>query len=180
MKPEVAVIHFVKKCISCSNIFVVNVHFLLFTGMPLLFSYGHRLKILNLKFSNDHFITMVREYKSSTGITIKVGQTDKENDVLIKTSHQDHLWCHLDNMPSPHAIIESSEPDAQTIHEASQLIKYFSKAKTNPQVGVITNKVRNVGRVDPQKPGLVQMRRKPTRRSIRTDGSILLHFGLSL
>ena len=122
---------------------------------------------------------MVREYISSTGVVIKIGQTDKENDVLVKTSHQDYLWCHLDGLPSAHAIIESPEPDARTVNETLQLVKYFSKYKDSANVAVITNKVRNVGRVDPAKPGLVQMRRKPTRRSIRTDGSILLRFGLT-
>ena len=57
----------------------------------------------------------MRIFESQSGVVIKIGQNDKENDELIKTANQDYTWCHLDNQPSPHAVIESTSPDKESI-----------------------------------------------------------------
>ena len=112
----------------------------------------------------------MRIYQSQTGIVIKVGQNDRENDELIKTENQDYVWCHLDNQPSPHAVIESTEPDNVSINDAFQLVKYYSKAKKAKNVNGIYAKIRDVHRVDPKNhPGLVTLRKSPTKRSVKTN-----------
>lgn len=121
----------------------------------------------------------MRLFTSQSGITIKVGENANENDVLIKTSHQDSIWCHLDNFPSPHVVINDSNPDAETIRDAYQLVKYYSKYKDHPQLKIISTAIRNVKRIDPQKPGLVQLKISPTRKTIRTDFSTLKRLGIS-
>jgi predicted ribosome quality control (RQC) complex YloA/Tae2 family protein len=122
---------------------------------------------------------MVREYISSTGVLIKVGENAKENDILVKSSHQDFVWCHLENQPSPHAVIEDASPDTQTIDEALQLVKYYSKARNCPQSRMITCKIRELARVDRARPGLVQLKRAPTKKSIRTDPPALRRLGIA-
>lgn len=120
----------------------------------------------------------MRIFQSQTGIIIKVGQNDKENDELIKTSNQDYLWVHLDNQPSPHAVIESTSPDTDSINDALQLIKFYSKAKSANSVNTISTKIRNVRRVDPKKhPGLVTLSKAPNKRSIKTNFGSLKKLG---
>ena len=118
----------------------------------------------------------MRYFQSTTGILIKVGQNANENDQLVKTSHQDHVWCHLENGPSPHAVIEAASPDAQTLDEALQLVKHFSKGK-GIQARMIISKIRDLQR-DRQKPGLVRLKKAPTKWSIRTDVGVLMSLGI--
>lgn len=120
----------------------------------------------------------MREFVSSTGIVIKVGQNDKENDLLIKTSHQDHIWCHLENLPSPHAVIESPEPDPETVNEALQLVKYYSKAKETNNIRTIQSPVRELRRVSIKKPGLVELKKAPKKKNIKTDIASLNRLGV--
>jgi predicted ribosome quality control (RQC) complex YloA/Tae2 family protein len=120
----------------------------------------------------------MREYLSSTGVVIKVGQNAQENDSLVKTSHQDYVWCHLENQPSPHAVIEDPNPDTSSINEALQLVKYFSRARSTQQARIIVCKIRDLIRVDQSHPGLVQLKKNPTKKSARTDISILRRFGI--
>lgn len=120
----------------------------------------------------------MRIFESQSGIVIKIGQNDRENDELIKNADQDYLWCHLDNGPSPHAIIESTEPDNISINDALQLVKYYSKAKSTNSVNVIYTKIRNVQRVDPKKhPGLVTLTKAPKKKSIKTNFGSLRKLG---
>lgn len=120
----------------------------------------------------------MRIYQSQSGVTIKIGQNDKENDELIKTSNQDYIWVHLDNQPSPHAVIESTSPDNESINDALQLIKFYSKAKSANSVNTISSKIRNVRRVDPKKhPGLVTLSKPPSKKSIKTNYGTLRKFG---
>lgn len=121
----------------------------------------------------------MREFVSSKGLVILVGENAGNNDHLVKSSHQDHLWCHLDNMSSPHAVIKSAEPDKDSISEALQLVKHFSKAKGSQQATMIMCKIRQITR-DRKHLGMVHLKQKPTKKSIRNDVNILAHFGLTL
>lgn len=120
----------------------------------------------------------MRIFESQSGIVIKVGQNDKENDELIKSADQDYVWCHLDNQPSAHAVIESTDPDIASINDAFQLIKYYSKAKTANNVNGIYTKIRNVQRVDPKNhPGLVTLSKAPKKKTIKTNFGALRKMG---
>jgi predicted ribosome quality control (RQC) complex YloA/Tae2 family protein len=121
----------------------------------------------------------MREFISSAGILIKLGENAKENDRLVKSSHQDFFWVHLENLPSGHAVIESPDPDPATINEAMQAVKYFSKARGNTEARMITAKIREVERVDRTRPGLVQLKKAPTKRVARTDHQALRRMGLA-
>ena len=123
-----------------------------------------------------HTSLFMRFFTSATGVGIKVGQNCNENDQLVKTSHQDFLWCHLESGPSAHAVIESTNPDPDTVHDALQLVKYFSKGK-GIQSNMIMAKVRDVKPVK-NKPGLVTLTRNVKKRPIRTDISTLRRLGI--
>ncbi|KAK8894949.1 hypothetical protein M9Y10_023391 [Tritrichomonas musculus] len=120
----------------------------------------------------------MRIFESQSGVVIKIGQNDKENDELIKTANQDYTWCHLDNQPSPHAVIESTSPDKESINDALQLVKFYSKAKSANSVNLIYAKIRDVKRVDPRKhPGLVTLSKAPVKKSIKTNFGALRKMG---
>ena len=121
----------------------------------------------------------MRIYTTDSGLTIKVGENARENDLLIKTSHQDAVWCHLENTPSPHAIIYSSNPDNDSLNAAYQLVKYFSKQRNARISRMISTKVRNIVRVDRERPGLVELKKSPSKKSIKSDVSCLKRFGIS-
>lgn len=121
---------------------------------------------------------MVKSFTSSTGITIKIGERDVENDQLIKNAQQNYIWCHLDNMSSPHAIIECPDPDPATLNDALQLVKYYSKGKNAKNLNVIYTEIKNVA-MDFHKAGLVHLRKEPCKKGIRTDYSCLRKYGLT-
>jgi predicted ribosome quality control (RQC) complex YloA/Tae2 family protein len=110
--------------------------------------------------------------------TIRVGAIAKENDLLVKESHQDYIWCHLDNLPSPHVVIESSNPTSEELKQAFQLVKFFSKQKNSQQANIIYCRIRDLDRVDISKSGLVNIKKKPRRVSIKHDHRILKEFQL--
>ena len=116
----------------------------------------------------------MRIFQSQTGIVIKVGQNAQENDELVKSENQNYLWCHLDNQPSPHAVIQSSDPDTASINLALQLVKFYSKAKNARQAKLIMTPIQNLHRVVPKRhPGLVTLKRPPTKKTITTNYSDL-------
>lgn len=69
-------------------------------------------------------------YESSSGETILVGKNNKQNEYLtMKLAARDHIWLHTKDIPGSHVVIQSTDPDEQTILEAAQIAAYYSKAK---------------------------------------------------
>ena len=76
------------------------------------------------------------EYK---GYIIRIGNTQDENDMLVKTSDSDDYWAHANDHPSAHAIILN--PTKQRIK--SKIIKRACcLIKSN------TNKLKSIQNVD--------------------------------
>jgi hypothetical protein len=148
-----------------------------FDRNPLNCSTKFHSSAFTLKFPSFHFPFM-REYISSTGTIIRLGENAHENDSLVKTSHQDFVWCHLENQPSPHAVIQDPNPDTASLNEALQLVKYFSRGRHAQQARMIVSKVRDLVRVDRTRPGLVQITRAPQKKSTRTDIPTLRSLGV--
>jgi len=64
--------------------------------------------------------------------TIQIGNNQSENDILIKKSHQNSIWFHLKDMPSPHGILTSlngKKINKSIILKTASLVKEYSKAK---------------------------------------------------
>jgi predicted ribosome quality control (RQC) complex YloA/Tae2 family protein len=69
----------------------------------------------------------------------------KENDLIRKNASQNDLWFHLENKPSPHAILEWNENVKNSdIYEAAQCVKDNSKFKDQTKIYVIYIKVKQV------------------------------------
>ncbi|AKP66572.1 Rqc2 family fibronectin-binding protein [Companilactobacillus ginsenosidimutans] len=97
----------------------------------------------------EHFVT-------STGIPVIVGKNNIENDKLtMKLAQKNHYWFHVKDIPGSHVILESSDPDEQSIVEAATIASYYSKARESAKVPVDYLQVRNIRKPNGAKPGFV-------------------------
>lgn len=93
------------------------------------------LLIVRRKGASSHILTpygthiMVRQFTTSSGKTVLVGENAGENQQLCKNAKQNDQWFHLDNGPSPHVVLSCQGKPASRddIHDCAQLVKYFSK-----------------------------------------------------
>jgi predicted ribosome quality control (RQC) complex YloA/Tae2 family protein len=77
--------------------------------------------------------------------SIFIGRNAKGNEQIIKISHPESLWFHLNNISSSHIILESNGDDIpkRYINEvASKLFQHKTNLPKN--VNVIYTKVKNV------------------------------------
>ena len=97
-----------------------------------------------------------KHIESSSGETILVGKNNKQNEYLtMKLAARDHIWLHTKDIPGSHVVIQSTDPDEQTILEAAQIAAYYSKAKNSASVPVDYTKIRHVKKPNGAKPGFV-------------------------
>lgn len=73
----------------------------------------------------------------------------------MKLAARDHIWLHTKDIPGSHVVIQSTDPDEQTILEAAQIGAYYSKAKNSASVPVDYTKIRHVKKPNGAKPGFV-------------------------
>lgn len=76
---------------------------------------------------------------------ILIGKNAKGNEQIIKISHQESLWFHLNNIPSAHIILQNEGdiiPKRYINQVAGMLFEYKKNASKNSNV--IYTKVKNV------------------------------------
>ena len=76
---------------------------------------------------------------------ILIGKNAKGNETIIKMSHQDSIWFHLDNNPSAHIILQN-EGDIIPKRYINQIAAMLFQCKKNApkNSNVIYTKVKNV------------------------------------
>lgn len=112
---------------------------------------------------------MVRAFIASDGSRIEVGENASENEALCKRARQRDIWLHLDNSPSPHAIITvdgKGGPSRDALHDAQQLVKYFSKQRDTAQAHVIYIEAKWVSSGKEDKTGSVSLKKQPTKVTV--------------
>lgn len=77
--------------------------------------------------------------------TIFIGRSAKGNEQIIKMSHPESIWFHLNNISSAHIILESSGDDIPKRY-INQVAQKLFEYKTNlpKNINVIYTKVKNV------------------------------------
>ena len=98
------------------------------------------------------------EFLSSSGLRIRVGRNNNQNDQLtLKSSFKSDLWLHTQKIHGSHVIIscQGGEPDEETILEAAKLAAYYSQARAGQNVPVDYTAVKNVKKPAGAKPGMV-------------------------
>ncbi|MFD1471288.1 Rqc2 family fibronectin-binding protein [Companilactobacillus mishanensis] len=100
--------------------------------------------------------TVGEKFETSTGIQVIVGKNNIENDKLtMKLAQKNHYWLHVKGIPGSHVILESSDPDEQSLVEAASIAAYYSKARDSAKVPVDYLQVRNIRKPNGAKPGFV-------------------------
>ena len=98
------------------------------------------------------------EFMSSSGLRIRVGRNNVQNDQLtLKSSYKSDLWFHTQKIHGSHVILscEGQQPDEQSILEAAQLAAYYSQARDSQNVPVDYCPVKQVKKPAGAKPGMV-------------------------
>ena len=82
------------------------------------------------------------------GYTILIGENQKENDILVKTSDPDDYWVHISGYSSAHGIIKNPNKERMNIKpikRACLLIKSKStKCKSIKNLHFDVAKIKNV------------------------------------
>lgn len=85
-------------------------------------------------------VSGVRRYKSSDGLEILVGRTDRDNDNLtMRVARSSDLWFHAADYPGSHVVLRNPQKRAvppTSIREAAELAAKFSQAKNSAKVAV--------------------------------------------
>ena len=99
-----------------------------------------------------------REFRSSTGLRILVGRSNRQNDQLTgKLAGPRDIWLHTQKIHGSHVILctEGAEPDAKSLEEAAMLAAYYSQGREGGKVPVDYTPVRYVKKPSGARPGMV-------------------------
>lgn len=82
-----------------------------------------------------------REFRTSSGIEVRVGRGAGDNDRLtFAHSHPGDIWLHARSVPGSHVILRwadaQNSPPSRDLSEAAGLAAWFSKARTSGLVAV--------------------------------------------
>jgi len=85
-------------------------------------------------------------YESIDSITIRVGESAKENDELSMTSDPKHWWMHVSGYPGAHVVVcyEGEELPRDLKRDAAVLAIYHSKTPESKMSWVDLVRVENV------------------------------------
>jgi|TARA_B110000114_G_C15087885_1_gene397038 predicted ribosome quality control (RQC) complex YloA/Tae2 family protein len=86
------------------------------------------------------------EYTSDDGISIRVGQTAKENDILVNISDPNHWWLHASGYAGAHVVVcyDGDELPRNVKRDAAVLALHHSKTPDSRMSWVDMVRVRNV------------------------------------
>ena len=92
-------------------------------------------------------------------IKFKLGKNATENHNIIDEADMDDWWFHLQDYPSGHCIVESSEISYDDILLASTLVKENSKYKNFKKLSICYTQIKNIKKT--KKIGEVKILKKP-------------------
>lgn len=98
-----------------------------------------------------------RVFRSTTGLTILVGRSNRQNDQITKDASRFDIWFHTQKIHGSHVILrtDGTAPDPQSITEAAILAAWFSQGRGGNQIPVDYTQVRNVKKPNGAMPGMV-------------------------
>ncbi len=99
-----------------------------------------------------------REFRSTNGLRILVGRSNKQNDQLTcKIAGPRDIWLHTQKIHGSHVILctDGVEADGQSLCEAAMLAAYYSQGRESGKVPVDYTPARYVKKPAGAKPGMV-------------------------
>ncbi|MBT9156305.1 MAG: hypothetical protein DDT37_01290 [Firmicutes bacterium] len=104
-----------------------------------------------------------RKFICPEGMSISVGRTNLQNDVLVREAHPEHCWLHVQKAPGSHVLIHTTRaPSEATLHYAANLAAYYSKLRASANVPVDYTLRKFVKRPPHARPGYVVYERQRT------------------
>ena len=97
------------------------------------------------------------EFRTSAGLRVLVGRSNRQNDRLTHDADRRDLWFHTQKIHGAHVILCTSaqEADEASIREAAGLAAWYSQAKHSANVPVDCTAVKNVKKPAGARPGMV-------------------------
>ena len=93
--------------------------------------------------------------KTVNNITYILGENDRENHEIIKASHPEYWWFHLNSLTSGHCIVMSDKIDDNISIIASNYLKKYTKIRNRMKFSICYTQVKNLKILD--KPGMVEI-----------------------
>ena len=97
------------------------------------------------------------EFRTSSGLRVLVGRSNRQNDRLTHDADRRDLWFHTQKIHGAHVILCTGgrEADAASLEEAAGLAAWYSQAKSSANVPVDCTAVKNVKKPVGARPGMV-------------------------
>ena len=96
---------------------------------------------------------------SADGLTILVGRTKEENDlVTFRLGNGRDWWFHVQGIPGSHVIVKSPDgeaPPQRTLREAAWLAAYYSTGRGQGRLDVDYTQRKHVRKIKGAEPGQV-------------------------
>ncbi len=90
---------------------------------------------------------------------IWVGRSGRQNDRLVRESHREDWWLHVQDRPGAHVVVrgpkKGEEPPPEVLERAAELAAYYSKARGSGKVPVIATRIKHLRKPKGARPGLV-------------------------
>lgn len=97
------------------------------------------------------------------GYGIWVGRSGRQNDLLIRESHREDWWLHVQDRPGAHVVVrgpkKGEEPPSEVLQKAAELAAYYSKGRGSGKVPVIATRIKYLRKPKGARPGLVLVTR---------------------
>ena len=97
------------------------------------------------------------EFRTSAGLRVLVGRSNRQNDRLTHDADRRDLWFHTQKIHGSHVILCTStqKTNKASIREAAGLAAWYSQAKHSANVPVDCTAVKNVKKPAGARPGMV-------------------------
>lgn len=96
-------------------------------------------------------------FTTSSGITVKVGKNNKDNDSLTASADKWDIWFHIKGFHGSHVILftNGEEPSAEDYTEAAKIAAYHSEKRGSENVGVDYTQIRYLKKPNGSPPGFI-------------------------
>ncbi|MCY4359627.1 MAG: NFACT RNA binding domain-containing protein, partial [Cyanobacteria bacterium MAG APA_bin_95] len=99
---------------------------------------------------------------SPGGLRLLVGRNSRQNDrISIQEARRGDLWFHAQETPGSHVVLkvgEATGADEGDLQAAADLAAYFSRARGNSTVAVVSTETRHLQRIPGAGPGVLRFR----------------------
>ncbi len=96
-------------------------------------------------------------FTTRSGLTVKVGRNNKQNDLLTASASKNDLWFHIKGFHGSHVVlfVDGKEPEDSDYTDSAALAAYFSEKRGSKNVEVDYTRIRHLKKPNGSAPGFV-------------------------